>query len=280
MKDLQQQHPWPLPQLPPACRVWALNVGHLTGFGQSHYAPLPDYVCPHLVVAGEGVVRTRAGEWPVHAGDMFCLWPGVAIDYRDTAVHPWQFYWIHLIGDDDRAFAEACGFSATRPVVRPAYPERVARAVQALYDYYGEQESHESYHALSLLYGVAAACQTQQHQAYERADLALEAAALIGALHTPAVNVTDLAHTLRVSRSSLLRAFHAQFGMGPSAYLQQARLDAAKRLLRQSDFTVSAVALAAGFANEKYFLRCFRAAEGMTPSQWRAQMRQRASGID
>lgn len=60
--------------------------------------------------------------------------------------------------------------------------------------------------------------------------------------------------------------------IGLGAYIRRRRLDCAAALLRhpgRRDMTIAAVAHACGFYDHAHFSRAFRAATGMTPSQWR-----------
>ena len=52
-------------------------------------------------------------------------------------------------------------------------------------------------------------------------------------------------------------------------YLQQIRIREAKRLLRQTDRTVTSVAFDSGFNNLSHFNRVFRKLEGISPTQYR-----------
>ncbi len=254
--------------------VWAADVGHLTGYGEFRYTFQPNYVCPHIVVAGCGTVETSIGTWDVQAGEMFCLWPGVAFDYYEHADRPWQFYWIHLTGAGAQAMAEAMGFSPERLVIRPTHPERVVAAYQALYTHYAHPDPSAVFSALALLFQVADACQgtaSMQHPGPPARHLVDEAELLMTSLLHTGINVSQLARALRVSRNTLFRAFRDARGVTPCARLQQMRVQRACALLQEREQKLATIARAVGYGGEKYFMRCFRKATGLTPGQWRAR---------
>jgi AraC-like DNA-binding protein len=60
------------------------------------------------------------------------------------------------------------------------------------------------------------------------------------------------------------------FGLTPSQFIAKARVAAASRLLRETDQSVAAIALACGFYDHSAFTRTFRAVTGVTPTQFRA----------
>jgi AraC family transcriptional regulator len=70
----------------------------------------------------------------------------------------------------------------------------------------------------------------------------------------------------------LARAFRSRFGISPAAYVRRRRIEwVAVNLLSRPDRSITEVALEAGFCDHSHFARAFRAAMGMTPSEYRAR---------
>jgi len=91
----------------------------------------------------------------------------------------------------------------------------------------------------------------------------------IEAKHAEAVELNVLAKKAGMSLSTFKRAFKVVTGTPPIDYLLQVRLARACHRLRETDETVTEVALAAGFNDSNYFARQFRARMGCTPREWR-----------
>jgi AraC-like DNA-binding protein len=72
-----------------------------------------------------------------------------------------------------------------------------------------------------------------------------------------------------ISREHLTRAFTAQVGSPPAAWLAKARLDRALALLAGSGLPVAAVAEQSGFASTHTLARQVRLATGRSPRAWR-----------
>ena len=62
--------------------------------------------------------------------------------------------------------------------------------------------------------------------------------------------------------------FQSVFGVPPTRYIQQYRVEKAKTLLVYSAGCVEEIAMAVGFANSSYFCKVFKATAGMTPSEF------------
>lgn len=81
--------------------------------------------------------------------------------------------------------------------------------------------------------------------------------------------LAQMARLAHVSRTNLLRVFRQATGKSPIDYLIGLRIEAAKRLLRQSELSMTDIALETGFGDSNYFARQFRVVTGRTPTAFR-----------
>ena len=79
----------------------------------------------------------------------------------------------------------------------------------------------------------------------------------------------QMAKETRLSRTGLLRIFRQATGQPPVDYLISLRVEAAMKLLRQTDRKVTDIAFETGFADSNYFARQFRRVTGTTPTAFR-----------
>ena len=87
------------------------------------------------------------------------------------------------------------------------------------------------------------------------------------------LSVEELAKSVGLSERSLLRRFRATLNVSPQQYYRALRLDAGRRLLDNSDLSVTEVAIACGFDSRGAFTRAFKNAFGTTPSRQRSDVR-------
>ena len=83
-------------------------------------------------------------------------------------------------------------------------------------------------------------------------------------------NADDVAALLNTSARSLHRQLRDE-GASLQALKDEVRRERAMNLLQRSGKPVKQVAEAAGFQNEKSFIRAFKGWTGMTPGEWRGQ---------
>lgn len=81
--------------------------------------------------------------------------------------------------------------------------------------------------------------------------------------------VEDLAEKLNISRVQLYRKMKAISGMSISDYIQNIKLEKARRLLRESTLSISEIAYATGFSSPNYFSTSFKNKFDETPKSYR-----------
>ena len=84
---------------------------------------------------------------------------------------------------------------------------------------------------------------------------------------------SDYAARLGLSRNYLNRLVKHATGTSAGEWIDHARLNRAKRLLRDTQLPVIDIAAAAGLDDQSYFARFFKRHTGMTPSAFRLQSR-------
>jgi len=77
------------------------------------------------------------------------------------------------------------------------------------------------------------------------------------------------AERLGISSRTLSAYFRKITGLSRHRYIQQLRLEHARRLLAGSDQSITSICFACGFEDLSTFFRAFRAREKLSPSQWR-----------
>ena len=93
-------------------------------------------------------------------------------------------------------------------------------------------------------------------------------------LHNP-LTVGVLASSAGLSERSLLRRFRAALDMSPHQYYRSLRLDAARRMLDNSDLNMTEIAITCGFNSRSSFTRAFKKEFELSPSKHRTLNKER-----
>jgi transcriptional regulator GlxA family with amidase domain len=87
------------------------------------------------------------------------------------------------------------------------------------------------------------------------------------------LDVEGLASAAFLSRAHFIRSFRDAFGETPHRYLQRRRIERAMAMLRNTNKTVTEIAMDVGFASLGTFSRTFHDVLGVTPRAYRQRTR-------
>lgn len=79
----------------------------------------------------------------------------------------------------------------------------------------------------------------------------------------------QIAADLSISRSKLYTSCEKYLGVGIARYIKNLRLEKAKELLKNTDFTISMISEKVGFSDYNYFCRVFKQATGISAKKYR-----------
>lgn len=107
---------------------------------------------------------------------------------------------------------------------------------------------------------------TNAFTAYQRQDV-LRGIEYLQDLYSHTVNIKDVAREAGMSEYYFMRVFRAGTGMSVHQYLNQIRLNRAKKLLSEG-VSATQVAQSVGFFDQSHLIKNFRAQFGLTPRKY------------
>lgn len=88
------------------------------------------------------------------------------------------------------------------------------------------------------------------------------------------LTIHELHQYTRISRRQIERLFQTHLNVSPSKYYLELRITCARRLLLQTDESITNISIACGFANSSHFSNCFKSFFGARPSAIRQSFSQ------
>jgi len=225
----------------------------------------------HYVIRGYGTFNGH----PVRAGQGFLIYPGQFQHYYPAEDDPWAFVWvIGRVGERMGDLMRYCLADEKTMIFNYDFiPE-----ARALFEYIKLNNNAiiSPFEAMELLGRLM-----KNHNKPVRRrsgspaahDCALIAHEHLRMHYSSRVTVDELTRTLGISQPYLYKVFRAAYGISPKQYLTRIRLDQAKRLLHESDMSISEVGAAVGMTDVLTFSRFFAAHAGVSPSDFRAEIR-------
>ncbi len=226
----------------------------------------------HLIVSGKGTYVTPEGSFRLSAGDMFLIRPRTEIEYFADEETPWEYYWVNFTGADAEVILKRTDFTAESPVIKDC-GEDILRAMTDIF----ENGGNERYKAIGLtgrLYVLLSLLvkYSGKKGGSDRSGKCFKAARdFISGNYPLPISVEDIAEAAGVSRATLFRIFKSELDVSPAGYLISYRISQAKRLLSETDLSVTAVARSVGYEDNLYFSRAFKKLTGRTPTDYRTE---------
>lgn len=89
------------------------------------------------------------------------------------------------------------------------------------------------------------------------------------------VSFKDVAKSMNLSASRLRHLFKAEVGISPKQFVRKLKLQNARSLLEQTNYSVKEIGAQVGLHDESHFVRDFESAFGQTPSRYRETFKER-----
>lgn len=267
---------WPTEQPAPWAAVWPESCGRYT-VPRPQINRVPSFYCVHLLTKGKIRFRTSPDiNIILSPGQMFAVWDGVPYDYRRMSSSQYDetaLYWLRLKGPRVREFLEAMGFKRDRPHCAARDPDRVKAIMKNLMNLASAQSDDVDMKAVALLHAMAPACDYVPIQQGPRLSIAESARQLMEVELTQGFQIEEISRALHISRSTLFLHFKKEFGKSPMAVHAEIRIKRARKLLKESTLPISQIAFQSGFTDPLYFSRLFSKEMGMSPREYRRNVK-------
>lgn len=222
----------------------------------------------HYITYGQGTFICEDQEYHLKKGDAFLIRPQKKIYYKADDKDPWAYAWIGMQGAKIPYFLEKTTLSDT-PIFHYEGDE-LNYLFLKLNKAYHQKSYVRDLMLTSVLYKVLAfLCQHFPKAHLEHIDYVHEIMQYITMHVDEPIKISELAHHIGIDRSYMTRLFKAQCDCSLKDYINQVKLDEAKRLLKTTDLKIHAIANLVGFNDELYFSRWFTNQTHISASQYR-----------
>ncbi|MFC4597509.1 helix-turn-helix transcriptional regulator [Cohnella hongkongensis] len=258
-------------------RLWPVRAGR--SLAKPNYKVGPKRIeCYSLHFVQDGMIRLEYGDRhaDLRKGDLFCLFPGLTYHYRMLPSDaPLRMSWLALDGDRVRPLLELAGLTPDKPYGRERIDDRVResaeRTIQALQA--GARWSPSTALELhGLVCGLFADLIPDTAAVYssEPAGWIEECLEYMELHASEGISVQQVADFAGVHRSYFTQTFTRQIGISPMKFIQRIRMEKASRLLRETNATVTEIALSLGYPNVYTFTRAFKSYYRVSPQALRS----------
>jgi AraC-like DNA-binding protein len=223
------------------------------------------------IFEAEGVKPTT-----IEAGTVFLLFPKVWHRYKPFEETGWEEFWVGFTGQYAEYLMRQDCFKKETPFVQIGFNAELLNVFIQLIETIKYQGA--AYHQLAScmitqLLGLfySAALMTDVHRQNKNKQVHIARYKMHDNLHQ-SLDMEELAKELNVSYTWFRKAFKETMGISPGQYHLNIRIDKARKLLRDSNLTVTQISHTLGFESEFYFSRIFKKKVGLAPGQYRTKI--------
>lgn len=215
-----------------------------------------------LVVKGSCTTDGHGSELNVKKEEIICCEGRITIHPSDDC----EIMGFNINGIIREKYSKEVGTAfITSGIFAPFLPQQITQVVQNfdnLSEIYISNISFEIINTLS--HG--------DKKAVIASQVIIDAVRLIKENYANVYGVEELAATLKISKSHLVREFFKHTGTTPGKYLTSVRIDAVKQLLTRTALPLNTIALQTGFSGDNYLCKAFKKVTGETPMAYKARV--------
>lgn len=227
----------------------------------------------HLVLSGNGILKTKDHEYPLTKGEGFLITPGEVIEYRADPANPWTYAWVGFDGISAQKILTQASLAAGNPVFsiqdEQLYLPLIHRMLQCAGLKRGRDEMLLGllYEFLSNLIQANGSDELKTKETLQENYL-LICLDYITSNYSTSVTVNDLANHVGLDRSYLYSLFMKYLHRSPKDFITLFRVKKAEELL-QTSLTINEVARSVGYEDALLFSKIFKRYKGVSPSHFR-----------
>lgn len=222
--------------------------------------------------------------------DIYYLEPGDITIIPPLEVHKalyepsWQAerFGIYFSGDTVSSFLSHCGreafghiFSRPKRTIPPEFRPRIEELLAQMQD---EEKQGDSYcqiqlrsllHQILVVLGRCQETRGEGHALEETEEAMVSAARYMNQHYQEGLTLGEVAAFANMSPTYFSKKFKGSTGLCFKEYLNYIRVQKASDMLRNTDLSVTGVAMACGFSDGNYFGDVFRRLTGVSPREYR-----------
>jgi AraC-like DNA-binding protein len=230
----------------------------------------------NYVTEGGGVLENESGKFPIKAGTLMIIRPGIRHRYRPARKTGWTEHYLGFDGPLARELFGKSIFSAQQSVLHTSIREELLDTYYKIFELAKKEEPGFQQVASGLiikLMGHLIAFQKQRNFSGKKIEQIIQIARFQMRKNLESkLDLPQFAASQHIGYSYFRKMFKQYTGLSPHQYHLDLKLIRAKELLLTSDKSIKEISFELGFESIYYFSRLFKKKTGTNPSGLRKTM--------
>lgn len=229
----------------------------------------------HFIIKGMGCYQVGDCTYNVKEGQAFLIRPKELTYYKADRNNPWEYIWIAFDGLEGERLLEDYGLLAHNYLCsfknNGLWKEYLYKFMESYINSY-RNKVHSKDELIGWFYLLFSNISKDKYEPpvsdmnyYKRAER------YIGHNYGYSIQINDIAKFVGIDRTYLYKIFRKYNGMSPKKYLTTYRINAAKDMLMNTEYSVTEIALSCGFHDTSMLCKTFLKEIGKSPMQYRCR---------
>lgn len=231
-----------------------------------------DYLLIYIK-SGKGLFYNGKDTVEVNKNQIFLFKPGEPQKYTLYAKYFTEMYWIHFGGKEVAATLNALNIGKNY-LFDYSNGDRFIKSIDSIIDELIKQNAFYQTKCVSILLSLLVSIGRRtisEEKVFGKESIA-KACLYMSSNYFSQISNQELADLTNLSLSHFLKLFKQSNGTTPQNYLTLCRVENAKKLLAETDYTIRHVAESVGFTDSLYFSKVFKKIVGLTPSEYKKKI--------
>ncbi len=237
--------------------------------------PKSDVGCMEYIISGTGIINVSNKTYIVHAGDTYLLPQGLDVNYYSDFNDPMEKIWFNFKGPLAEQIIKSYSVYNTH-VFRGVDTSNMILRMHKAARCSGVPEKVQDATCKIFLDTMMFLSKQKPSINIENLSLPEKVRIYIDQHLTENLTVNDLANVFERSRVYISSSFKKAYDIAPHQYVIQSKIKMAAAILAAAKKPTRVVSEMVGFADEKDFIKHFKAEYGISPARYRDQRIQEA----
>lgn len=223
----------------------------------------------HHIISGTGYFCTVDKEYKLKEGDTFFIKAGEAIKYYPDQDDPWRYCGICCDGADVGRWLNQNNLTGSC-VIGSSESKQIGRLITGVIQEHSENGLND-FILHTELYRILSIFATADSNNADAADYYILAALdyIRENIGDPELRIETVARAAGISHSYLCRIIQNKTGRTVKNHMIRMRLQAAARLLKNTDLNINEIVWSVGFSDPSHFCKAFKNYYKVNPSEFR-----------
>lgn len=247
-------------------------LSRTAGSGSQSYSAATSCFTVFLVLSGSGILHTGIDRLRLEAGQWTLISPGVPVSCHAVSRESWDYIRIGFAGHRAARILSFAGIGEGNTVYSHADCLLLEHLIGPLLSSASSLEeilTRQSAVCRILSVLVGDSLPVSRTSPFGQNPYVARAVEYIGRHYQEPLSIQDLADWLGITRNYLFSLFKQELHCSPRRYILDLRLKRACHLLRQTEYSVEAIALSCGYQDPAIFSRTFMGHIGQSPAAYR-----------